>query len=178
MLRDPKDIIIRDTTLADILARHLRWIQNGWKDGDGASRANLSGANLSRANLSGANLSRANLSGANLSRADLSGADLSDANLSGAILPTGEKWEEYIGQTVPALLAAGGRPVEAGWVRESWNCHDWANCPMHAAFNIASEVAGPILHRPRIRQFVQLFDAKLIPCPFPPVEGEAVACKA
>ena len=70
--------------LKKILDEHLLWL-----NGEGGSRANLSGANLSRADLSdadlsGANLSGADLSGANLSGANLSRADLSDANLSGA----------------------------------------------------------------------------------------------
>ena len=84
-MRNPKDIKIREYTLAEILERHLHWWREdceGWE----AMRANLYGANLSRADLSGANLSRANLSRANLSGADLSGADLSRADLSGANL--------------------------------------------------------------------------------------------
>ena len=62
--------------LKKILDEHLLWL-----NGEGGSRADLSGANLSDADLSYANLSYANLSGANLS-----GANLSYANLSGASL--------------------------------------------------------------------------------------------
>ena len=82
--------------LKKILDEHLLWL-----NGEGGSRADLSGANLRGANLrdadlrcadlrgadlSGANLSCADLSGANLRGADLSGADLSGANLFGANL--------------------------------------------------------------------------------------------
>ena len=77
--------------LKKILDEHLLWL-----NGEGGSRANLSGANLFGANLSDAdlrgadlscaNLRGANLFGANLSDADLPGADLSCANLRGADL--------------------------------------------------------------------------------------------
>ena len=123
------------------------------------SRAYLSGANLSGANLSGAYLSGAYLSGANLSGANLSDAYLGDATK----LPTGETWQQYIEEVVPALCTAGG--VEMSKVAESWECHSWNNCPMATAFNIHKEEDAPIMLRPRVRQFVQLFDAKLIPRP-------------
>ena len=55
-----------------------------WLNGEGGSRADLSGANLRDADLSGADLSFANLRGADLSGANLSCANLSNANLSGA----------------------------------------------------------------------------------------------
>ena len=77
--------------LKKILDEHLLWL-----NGEGGSRADLSGANLRDADLSGAdlicanlsnaNLFGANLRGANLSGADLSGANLRDADLSGADL--------------------------------------------------------------------------------------------
>ena len=46
-----------------------------------------------------------------------------------------------------------------------WKCHDWDNCPMAAAFQIKSENDAPLLLIPRVREFVQFFDAKLIPNP-------------
>ena len=67
--------------LKKILDEHLLWL-----NGEGGSRADLSGADLSGANLFGANLSDADLRGADLSGANLRGADLSGANLSGADL--------------------------------------------------------------------------------------------
>ena len=77
--------------LKKILDEHLLWL-----NGEGGSRADLSGADLSGANLSdadlrgadlrGADLSCANLSGANLRGANLRGADLSGADLRGADL--------------------------------------------------------------------------------------------
>src|SRR6185437_7053746 len=133
-------------------------------------RANLSGANLSDANLSDANLSRANLSGANLSGANLSDANLSGANLGEfyAKLETARLGEEYtFGQYwrefVPALLTAGGRALDEIANPRVWECHTWSNCPMAEAFGVHDLGEVPILHRPAARQFVSLFDAKLIP---------------
>ena len=67
--------------LKKILDEHLLWL-----NGEGGSRADLSGANLRDADLSGADLSCANLSNANLFGANLRGANLSDADLRGANL--------------------------------------------------------------------------------------------
>ena len=67
--------------LKKILDEHLLWL-----NGEGGSRADLSGADLSGANLFGADLSGADLRGADLSCANLRGADLSGANLSCANL--------------------------------------------------------------------------------------------
>ena len=46
---------------------------------------------------------------------------------------------------------------------EHWDCHNWDNCPMHAAFNAADISEVPLLLRPRAEQFIQFFDAALIP---------------
>ena len=67
--------------LKKILDEHLLWL-----NGEGGSRADLSGADLSGANLSDADLRCANLFGANLRGANLSDADLRCANLSDADL--------------------------------------------------------------------------------------------
>ena len=72
--------------LKKILDEHLLWL-----NGEGGSRADLSGANLFGAdlicaNLCGADLCNANLRGANLCNANLFGADLRGANLCGADL--------------------------------------------------------------------------------------------
>jgi uncharacterized protein YjbI with pentapeptide repeats len=129
------------------------------------------GANLVGANLVGADLRGANLEGANLEGADLRGADLRGANLRGAkfsettVMPNGETWREYLEFVVPQLCMAGGKPLEAVACSEHWDCHDWNNCPMAAAFDIHNEDEAPILLRPRVKEFVQLFDAKLIPMP-------------
>ncbi len=124
--------------------------------------ANLSSADLSSANLRLANLSSADLSSADLRSANLSSANLSSADLSSAKnfrLPTGELWSEYLTQTVPALLTAGGKSLAEVATVEHWECHGWDNCPMAAAFSVKSLDEIPILHRPRASQFVQLFDA-------------------
>jgi len=128
-------------------------------------RANLIEANLCRANLIGANLCKADLCRANLYMANLCKADLIEANLIGAILPTGEVWEVYLAEVVPALLTAGGRPLSEVATEEAWACHSWSNCPMANAFGAQSEEECPILLRPRVQQFIQFFDAGLIPRP-------------
>jgi Pentapeptide repeats (8 copies) len=163
------------------------------------TRANLADANLTGANLTCANLADANLAGANLAGANLAGANLADANLTDAYLTdayltranlaganlagaknisptaniTGEPWSEYLEKVVPALLTAGGKSLET--VCAAWTCHDWNNCPMAVAFDIHDPKDAPILLRPRVTQFVQLFDAKMLPNPL--AAKEAVASK-
>jgi hypothetical protein len=92
-------------------------------------------------------------------------ASLVGANLDGATLPTGETWELYLKEVVPALLVAGGRTIEEIVAEGAWDCHSWTNCPMAAAFRVQAENETPLLLRPRVRQFVHFFDAKLIPKP-------------
>jgi hypothetical protein len=136
--------------------------------------ANLRGANLTGANLTGANLTGANLTGAYLTGANLRGANLTDANLRGAKnirLPTGETWDEYLTETLPALLTAGGKSLES--FTEHWQCHTWDNCPMAHAFGGNSLNDVPILLRPRAEQFIQLFDAGQIPWPLPTKEAQS-----
>ena len=127
--------------------------------------ANLYRANPSYADLSGADLGGANLSGANLYGANLYGVNLRNANLSGTTLWTGEKWESYLAEVVPALLIAGGRALRDFVTKDLWACHTWQNCPMAEAFKCQGIDGVPILLRPRAQQFVQLFDAGLIPMP-------------
>ncbi len=126
--------------------------------------ADLRGADLRGADLRGADLDGADLTGANLTGANLTGANLTGANLPGATLETGEKYEVYLSEVVPALLKAGGREI-ADIVKEGWECHDWSNCPMACAFGVRSETETPLLLRPRVQQFVRMFDAGLIPKP-------------
>ena len=98
------------------------------------------------------------------SKANLSGANLYGANLDGKLrLPTGETWDQYLTETVPALLVAGGRRFEDVATAEVWGWHAWDNCPMAIAFGVHSLEDIPIMYRPRADQFIQFFDAKLIP---------------
>ena len=127
--------------------------------------ADLRGANLWGADLEGANLGGANLRGANLLNANLLNTSLWGANLTGATMPSGETWEEYLSVTVPALLTAGGRPIEEVATTEHWSCHSWVNCPMAAAFGVDSITDVPKRHRPAVELFVRLFDSGLIPMP-------------
>jgi hypothetical protein len=120
--------------------------------------ADLYGADLRDADLRGADLCGANLRGANLCGADLRDADLSGANLCDTIIPTGETWETYLAEVVPALIEAGGHTIPD----EGWQCHSWNNCPMACAFGVNSIGHIPILYRPRVKQFVQFYDSYLI----------------
>jgi hypothetical protein len=160
---------------ANLEGANLEWANLEWANLEGA---NLEGANLKWANLKGANLKGANLKWANLEGANLEWANLEGANLEGANLPTGEQYETYLSEVVPALLAAGGRSIGDILATGCWRCHEWANCPMHAAFGIQGTSEGPILLRPRIEQFVQLFDAGLIPAPTQDAEGKYVILPA
>jgi hypothetical protein len=139
-----------------------------WTGDVAAQKANLRGADLGGAylrgaNLGRANLGRANLGGANLGGANLRGADLGGADLRGAYLPTGERWEAYLADVVPALLTAGGQPLDGAAAH--WTCHTWENCPMAWTFSCAGISGVPALLRPRAEQFIHFFDAGLIPCP-------------
>ena len=67
--------------LKKILDEHLLWL-----NGEGGSRADLSGADLCDADLCDADLRNADLRNADLCRADLRNADLCDANLCDADL--------------------------------------------------------------------------------------------
>src|SRR5258708_5649270 len=99
------------------------------------------------ADLRGADLSVANLSGANLRGANLSGAYLSWANLRGAYLPTGETWEQYRKEVVPALLNDSYDLRELA--KKSWQNHSWDSCPLATRYNTHSLDGVPILLRPR-----------------------------
>ena len=145
------------------------------KNGADLRGADLRGADLNWADLRGAGLRGADLRGASLGGADLRGADLGGANfnwadlvgatLTNCILPTGETFEDYINLVVPELLKAGGKSIKEIIATGCWKCNSWNNCPMHEAFDVCSFLDTPILLRPRIEQFIQLFDAGLIPCP-------------
>ena len=130
-----------------------------------AADADLADANLADADLAGADLAGANLAGANLAGAK---------NINSTILETGETFGVYVKDVVPALCVAGGRTLEE--VAAGWNCHDWTNCPMAIAFGVHDVEDVPRLYRPRVDQFVRLFDAKLIPCPVD--LGGAASCEA
>jgi hypothetical protein len=100
--------------------------------------------------------------------ANLEGANLRGANLEGAKdlrLPTGETWEEYLTETVPALLTAGGKALES--FAPHWTCHTWDNCPIAHAFDVHRVEDVPILFRPRAQQFIEFYDAQQIPWPLP-----------
>ena len=85
-------------------------------------------------------------------------------------LPTWETWKEYLTVGVPALLKAGGKSLAS--FGEHWSCHDWTNCPMAHAFDTDNLDGVPLLLRPRADQFIQFFDAKLIPWPLSVKEDE------
>jgi len=104
--------------------------------------------------------------GANLRGANLGGANLRDAtNVEHIRLETGETLEEYRRDVVPALLTAGGKTLAEVLDSGCWDCHEWSTCPMAVAFGIDKPESAPPLLRPRVEQFVRLFDARLLPKP-------------
>jgi hypothetical protein len=126
--------------------------------------ADLTGAVLTRAVLRGAVLTGADLTDADLTGAVLGGAVLTDADLRGAVLGDGyTQWEQYKSEVVPTLLVAGGKSLDEVANPESWNCHSWSNCPMHAAFGVDSLADVPALYRRLASEFIQFFDARLLP---------------
>ena len=156
--------------------RILRWWDDKvlWEGEAETVKEAIHAALAAGANLTGANLRGANLRDANLTGADLRGANLRDAkNLR---LPTGETWIEYLTETVPALLQAGGKPLTD--FAKAWQCHSWDNCPMAHAFDGHGIADVPILLRPRAEQFIQLFDARQIPWPLPTREQMEADAKA
>ena len=128
--------------------------------------ANLRSANLQYADLQYASLRSANLQYANLQSANLRSADLQSANgIDDFPLPEGVTLGEFKSGIVPQLLTAGGKTVADVVASGAWDCHEWENCPMHVALGIDSEEKAPLLLRPWVSRFVQLFDSGLIPCP-------------
>jgi uncharacterized protein YjbI with pentapeptide repeats len=120
------------------------------------------GLSLKWAYKTGADLEGADLKGADLKGANLEGADLKGAYLKGAYLEN-ETFEKYLTEVVPALLTAGGKTLQQIRDSKCFDCHTWTNCPMHVAFDIENANDGPILLRPRIKEFVRMFDQGLIP---------------
>ena len=118
---------------------------------------------LEQAVADNARLDNARLDSCNLVNANLINARLDNASLANARLPTGETWDEYITQVVPALLTAGGRELAAVATEQTWACHTWENCPIAEAFETHGLFDVPMLLRPRVEQFLQLFDARVIP---------------
>ena len=174
------DLREADLSGADLSGANLRWADLCEANLRGANLrgANLSGADLREVNLSGAGLGGAYLRGASLRGANLSGADLSRANLYGAknidsmVMPDCLTFAEYKRDVVPALLTAGGKTLDEIREAGAWDCHEWSNCPMHVAFGVnhTSEMIGPFaIYRQRADEFIQFFDAGLIPAPWEPV---------
>jgi hypothetical protein len=158
---------------ADLTHVDLRQADLRGADLEGAdlSEADLSEANLDGCTLLGAVVGATRLRNATLRDADLSNAYLLDADLTGAdlagahmskstFLPTGETWEEYCTEVVPALLTAGGKSLEE--VVSYWHGLTWPNCPLAVAFGVSALEDVPALYRPRAEQFAQLYDAGLL----------------
>lgn len=119
--------------LKKILDEHLLWL-----NGEGGSRADLSGANLSGADLSFANLRGADLSGANLFGANLSNANLSCASMDQMIWDIHTVFTRCNAQ-IPVLISAIKRQVALLW--------SWKSPQMHAGPPLLAENAAPV--RPR-----------------------------
>jgi hypothetical protein len=125
--------------------------------------ADLRDADLRDADLRGAVLRDAVLRGADLRGAVLRDADLRGADLRDAWMRDGLRWEHYKAEVVPALCVAGGKDLDAVANPETWGCNSWSNCPMHAAFDADGISAVPPLYRGLANEFIQFFDAGLLP---------------
>ena len=170
------DLRFTDLRSADLRSADLRSanLQSADLQSADLRSADLRSADLRSADLRSADLRSANLQSADLQSADLRSADLRSADLRSAgniamspdtKLQTGETWGEYVNEVVPALLTAGGKPLEAAANEKTWACHSWKNCPMAEAFGVHDINDVPTLWRYRAEQFVQFFDAGLIPLP-------------
>jgi hypothetical protein len=130
-------------------------------------RARTSEARTSEARTSEARTSEARTSETRTSGANLRGADLGDDT----VLPDGVVWNAYVADLVPALLTAGGKRLEDVATEAVWGCHRWGSdgealgCPIATAFNVHALSAVPVLYRAQANQFIQFFDAGLVPRP-------------
>src|SRR5262249_49372931 len=73
---------------------------------------------------------------------------------------------------------AAGKTLEQVLKTGCWDCHEWTNCPMAEAFGVHDLSGVPLLLRPRADQFVQLFDAGLIPRPEVPTAPACCSAQA
>jgi hypothetical protein len=134
------------------------------------ARTSVARTSVARTSVARTSVARTSVARTSVARdlggADLGGADLGGADLAKAVLETGETYEKYLSEVVPALLTAGGETVKAIVEdHKAWDCHDWNNCPMACAFKVHTPAETPILLRPRVDQFVRMFDQGLIPKP-------------
>lgn len=166
LYRQPANIIIRGRTLQQILDLHAEWRRTRYDASPKGERANLRYSNLRGSDLRSANLSGSDLSGSDLSYSNLRGSNLRGSDLNERTrLDTGETFALYLSDVLPHLLTSGGKTVKEVVESGAWECHDWNNCPMHVAFDAGDVSETPLLLQPRVRQFVALFDARLLPVP-------------
>ena len=79
--------------------------------------------------------------------------------------------QTWIETNLEPLLRATGKTVSDVIRTGCWDCHEWANCPMHEVFGTNSISGVPKEWRGVAAVFVGLFDAGLIPCPAVPAEA-------
>jgi hypothetical protein len=75
--------------------------------------------------------------------------------------PIAAKVEKFVATDLTPLLAAGNRLQEA-LKPEHWECHEWQNCPMAAAFGVRNLEQVPAEWREKAEFFVGQFDCGLI----------------
>jgi hypothetical protein len=75
--------------------------------------------------------------------------------------PITAKVQRFIASDLVPLLAAGGRLDEA-LNPQHWECHEWQNCPMAAAFGVTCLERVPSVWREKAEFFVRQFDCGLI----------------
>lgn len=69
------------------------------------------------------------------------------------------------GGRMEKFLTGGGRSLEAVCAPEHWDCHEWGNCPTHAAYGASGINGVPEPFRVEAAIFIGLFDARLLQNP-------------
>jgi hypothetical protein len=95
----------------------------------------------------------------NAEYADLSGcAALTAEKIKGPLIA---KIRAFVNADLISLLSAGGR-IEEALKPEHWECHEWQNCPMAAAFGVVNLDQIPSKWRDKAEFFARQFDCGLI----------------
>lgn len=123
------------------------------------TKAYCASANFQQSNLRDVIARGTNFRSALLNTARLRGIELSDDTT----LPNDMAWGTYKREFVPTLLVAGGRALKDILTPKVWNCHNWDNCPMAAAFNTHGLSGVPLLYCHSASEFITYFDAELLP---------------
>ena len=68
----------------------------------------------------------------------------------------------YTADRMVSFLTGGGKSLAECCGQEHWQCHEWDNCPTHAAYGASSIDELPEKWRSEAAIFIGLFDAGLL----------------